>query len=92
MLATGTYVGDGVALRTIVTGLSGTIRFVQASNITVAIDWFKTSTMLGNLYRTFAGANGAGLTFSGADFVVSNDGILNNVGQTYHWVAFSTSP
>ena len=96
---TGTYVGDDVNGRDIVTGLTKPIKFLWVlSENTASPDQsyysFKSSTMPGRKVAlpasTFSSMNVLdGASFVGSDFNVRTDDLgFNFTGNTvYHWVA-----
>jgi len=89
---TGVYSGDDT-LRTIVTGLSGQVRYVRIQPSPNNPEYIKQIDMAGDaVLEANSGVFRTGVTLSGSDFTV--DGVVgsadvNTTGQDYYWVAFS---
>lgn len=105
MMATGTYAGDGTNDRLISTGLSGSLRYIRILDFAPGApgleeQYDKSDTMPAKVVHGIAladdGSSASGfednlVAIIGADFTVDAGG-TNNLGKTYHWVAFSTNP
>jgi hypothetical protein len=89
MLASGTYVGTGVAGKT-VTGIGFSPDFLIVKREGVSVGVLTTSNSTPSSYQMSAsGALSGGITALGVDgFTVGSAGQVNTNGDTYHYIAF----
>ena len=90
----GKYTGDGNATKAI-TGLNSQPDVIIVKSAAAEVGWIATSTMTAGYARKFGGSvnlsTGYISSIDATGFTVSNtNGVSNNNGTTYYWVAIKT--
>lgn len=89
---TGSYVGDGVSARIIDTGVQPVLVIVQSDAGEEAV--IRMATMPINLSKSLVGAQlleREMIAHASNGFAVGGDSRVNQLGQTYHWLALPLS-